>query len=134
MRLLGWLKKECTHDADREDTTIICQELQELNWPVLERLHINPSFDGEEVVTEDLFTNLILNAPKLKSIQFHRSRPLVSVEFMHNFIKSSDIFVSFYSEYLETYLTRNDPIVLQKYNQMKKCFEKWSCNNPEFSG
>ena len=117
----------------RENKTIICQELPKLSLPVLERLQINPSFDGEEV-TEDLFTNLISNAPKLKSIQFYCSGSLVPHQFLQNFTKSSDIFVSFFSQCLENHLTRNDPIVLEKYNQMKKRFEKWSCNNPEYSG
>ena len=119
-----------------ETDSIICQELRKHNFPVLERLHIHV-FDSDVVgLDEDLFLNLMSNATKLKSISIS-SHPYIifplSDQFMYNFFKNSNIFVSFKNKSFEEFCIEKDPIVFRKYNRMKKSFANWSSNNPEYS-
>ena len=112
-----------------EAKNIICQELPKHHFPILQRLFIGNS----PKLTEKFFSKLILNAPKLKSIQLNHSECPVSYQFMHNFFKNSNIFVCFNSKSFEEFLIGNDPIVFQKYNQMKNYFCEWSSTNKEYA-
>ena len=109
-----------------ENETIICKELQKHYFPVLERLSI--SVYNSVALSEDFFSNLISNAPKLKSIKLGPSSCPVSQEFMYNFFKNSDIFVSFNSTHFEDFLIEKDLIVFRKYKRMKKSFQNWIAN------
>ena len=114
--------------ACRKTTEIICQELPEHSFPVLERLFI---YHPQEL-TGEFFSFLISNAPKLKSIQLYGSGCPVSHQFMYNFCKSLNIFISFNGNNFEEFLKKKDLVVFQKYNCMKKFFLQWSSKNPEY--
>ena len=99
-------------------------------FPALQRLFLtNPP-----KLTEEFFSNLMSNAPNLKSIHLEGSECPVSYQFMHNFFKNSNVFVCFNSKSFEEYLIESDLIVFRKYNRMKNSFAEWSSNNPEYAG
>ena len=139
----GFLKYLSLEGYGGEAKNIICQELTRHNFPVLERLFIY----GDLELSEDFFTNLIPNAPKLKSIHlpytdlipnstnyFWGSKCTVSNQFMYNFFKNFEVLVCFLgSKHFEDFLFQTDCKVFQKYNSLKQSFEKWSSNNPEYS-
>ena len=96
---------------------------------ILQRLHL----DVLVKFSEDFFANLISNAPNLISLQLTNAECPVSHEFMYNFCKNSNIFVSFCSQSFEDFLLENDPIVFVKYKRLEKSFEEWSSQNLEYS-
>ena len=119
-----------------EAKNIIYQELG--NWsiglpmhhfPALQRLFLN----NPPKLSEEFFSNLISNAPNLKSIHLKGSECPISYQFMHNFFKKSNIFVCFNSKNFEEFLIENDLIAFRKYNRMKNSFVEWSSNNPEYA-
>ena len=112
-----------------ENEQSICQEISTHYYPNLQRLYLHNPVG----LTEDFFTNMIANAPNLKSIQLLNTKCPVSFQFMSNFFKNSNIFVCFNSKSFEEFLIGNDPIVFQKYNQMKNSFNEWSSNNSEYA-
>ena len=96
---------------------------------------IHTFIDGyiDTELTEDFFSNLIANAPKLKSIHLSNSKMSVSHQFMYNFCKNSNIFVSFKSQSFEDFLLDKDINVFGKYKRLEKTYKEWSSNNPEYS-
>ena len=129
---LGHLKYLFITDFDEwcEDRESIHQEFQKHIFPNLQRLFIDAY--GTEL-TEDFFSNLIANAPKLKSIHLSNSKMSVSHQFMYNFCKNSNIFVSFKSQSFEDFLLDMDINVYGKYKRLEKTYKEWSSNNPEYS-
>ena len=129
---LGHLKYLFITDFDEwcEDRESIHQEFQKHIFPNLQRLFIDVY--GTEL-TEDFFSNLIANAPKLKSIHLSNSKMSVSHQFMYNFCKNSNIFVSFKSQSFEDFLLDKDINVFGKYKRLEKTYKEWSSNNPEYS-
>ena len=128
---LGSLRYLALKGSDDKATKNICQELPKYQFPALERLFIN----DPPKLNKKFFTSLTSNAPKLKSIQLNESLcPVtpVSDQFMYSFCKNWDIFVSFSSKDFEDFLLENDLIVFGKYNRMKKIFESWSSDNPDY--
>ena len=114
--------------CDDKATKNICQEIPKQQFPALERLFIN----DPPKLNEKFFSSLTSNAPKLRSIQLNESQCPVSDQFMYNFCKNSDIFVSFSSKDFEDFLLELDLIVFGKYNRMKRIFESWSLDNPDY--
>ena len=105
------------------------EEVSKHYYPNLQRLHLDvPGKLGEE-----FFSNLISNAPNLKSIHLHDTECSVSHEFMHDFCKNSNIFVSFNSQSFEDFLLEKYPLVFVKYKRLEKSFKEWSSNNLEYS-
>ena len=111
---------------------MICQEVQKHYFPNLQRLFLSFMNDDHAKLTEDFFSNLIANAPKLKSIQLHDSECPVSHQFMCNFIKNSNIFVSFSSKSFEDFLREKCIDVFGKYKRMEMTFNDWASNNVEY--
>ena len=125
---LSYLRYLYLEGSDDKATKIICQEVPKHHFPVLERLFIH----SPPKLNETLFSNLISNTPKLKSIQLYRSKCPVSHEFMYNFCKDSNIFVSFNSKCFEKYLVEKDMIVFGEYIRKKHAFKKWCSENPDY--
>ena len=125
---LSYLRYLYLEGSDDKATKIICQEVPKHHFPVLERLFIH----SPPKLNETLFSNLISNTPKLKSIQLYRSKCPVSHEFMYNFCKDSNIFVSFNSKRFEKFLVEKDMIVFGEYIRKKHAFKKWCSENPDY--
>ena len=114
------------------DGTILLREIPKHNFPVLQRLNLKDITYKLSLISEKFLSNLISNAPNLKSISFGNSKLPLSHQFMYNFLKNSNIFVSFQSKSFEDFLIKTDLIEFRKYYQMKQSFKDWSLNNPEY--
>ena len=108
----------------------ICQEVPKHYFPNLQRLFISESRVG---LNEDFFSNMIENAPKLKSIDFSGAILPVSYQFLYHFCKNSNTFLCFDSKDFEKFLLGNDINVFGKYKRLEKSYKEWSSNNPEYS-
>ena len=125
----NYRSRQTSRRNEDEAKRIISQELPMYKFPVLERLFINEPPE----LTEEFFSNLISNAPNLKSIHLNASKCPVSYQFMNDFFKKSNIFVCFNSKSFEEFLIENDLIVFRKYHRMKKSYSEWSSNNSEYA-
>ena len=108
----------------------ICQEVPKHYFPNLQRLFISESRVG---LNEDFFSNMIENAPKLKSIDFSGAILPLSHQFLYHFCKNSNTFLCFDSKDFEKFLLGNDINVFGKYKRLEKSYKEWSSNNPEYS-
>ena len=115
--------------SERHKETVY-QEVPKHYFPNLQRLFIH---DPDVKLDEDFFSNMIPNAPKLKSIHFSGAILPVSHQFLYNFCKNSDIFLCFYSKYFEDFLLDSDINVFGKYKRLEKSYKVWRTNNPEYS-
>ena len=110
-----------------------CEKLTNHFFPNLERFHIS----SDRLNEEDL-RNLIKNAPKLRSIQLDRPILEISNQSLYEIFKNSNILVIFgkngskdgKQSSFEEFLIETD--LFRKYHRMKKNFEKWCDNNPEY--
>ena len=111
-----------------------CTELANHYFPALERIYI-----CKPDMKEKCFVQLIMNCPKLKSIQFEHRVNNFTNTLLHKICTEMDVFVIFGKviksdenkgqKAFEEYLIENDVNALGKYNRKKNDFSKWCKNN-----